>query len=148
MYTVEGIDYPFHLLMQQISNFCSLLDRGKKLYLSSVEESVYRGVKSPSFLIEEVKRITGNHIQTLDGYRTVSKWLKIAYAPIIKNQIPSLKEIWNRIKNSQKLKKEEFRLNLTVSFPVSPTKFSVYATCPYRFFLEHMAGFESEKVLI
>ncbi|MBK3332103.1 hypothetical protein GWK41_03355 [Persephonella atlantica] len=144
---IGDIDYPYHLLMQQISNFCALLDRGKKLYLSFTEESIYGGVKSTSFFVEEIVRITGNQINSLDGYKTSSKWLKIIHAPLIKEQIPQLKKIWDVIKTIEKPKKEKFRLNISVPFPLQPTKFSVYATCPYRFFLEHITGFLPEKTV-
>ncbi len=144
---LNGLDYPYHLLMQQILNFCSLLDKNKKIYLSYITNSIISGQKAPSVIVEEIKRILNIKEEVATPfYEKTVKDFKIKYANLLRNIDNSLKEKWETLQKSESPEIKDFKLeNVEIEFPISPTKFSVYAYCPYKFFLEHIVKIEEPE---
>ncbi|RUM50628.1 MAG: hypothetical protein DSY47_01265 [Hydrogenothermus sp.] len=139
---LNGLDYPYHLLMQQILNFCNILDKNKKIYLSYITNSITSGQKATSILIEETKRILDIEEKVAKpSYNLTLKDFRIKYASLIKELDKNLKNKWYYYKQLENPDIKHFKFNeVKVSFPVSPTKFTTYAYCPYKFFLENIIG--------
>lgn len=141
---LNGLDYPYHLLMQQILNFCNILDKNKKIYLSYITNSITSGQKAPSILIEETKRILDIEEKVAKpSYNLTLKDFRIKYASLIKELDKNLKNKWYYHKQLENPDIKHFKFNeVKVSFPISPTKFTTYAYCPYKFFLENIIGIQ------
>ncbi len=143
---LNGLNYPYYLLMQQILNFVNLLDKEKKIHLSFTASSVSSAERVPSIIIEEIKRILNKEDIPLIkvSQEETLKDFYIKYAKYIKNVDKNLKEKWKKIQKLEKIKKEDFQFNIDFKeiFPVSATKFTTYAYCPYKFYLEKIIGIE------
>ncbi|HIQ25603.1 MAG TPA: PD-(D/E)XK nuclease family protein [Persephonella sp.] len=141
---LNGLDYPYHLLMQQILNFCNILDKNKKIYLSYITNSIISGQKAPSILIEEAKRILDIKEKVAKpSYDLTLKDFRIKYANQIKELDKNLKTKWNYYKKLQNPDIKDFQFDkIKINFPISPTKFTTYAYCPYKFFLENIIGIQ------
>lgn len=136
---LNNVDYPYHLLMQQLSSFASILDKDKKIYLSYVGNGINGEKKAPSFIIEELKRILNIEIEDVKIDKPLSKKdFYIKYAKYLINLDNNLKEKYQKIKEKDLEKtKQDFKYDfVNIQFPISATKFSIYATCPYKFFFE------------
>ena len=138
---LKGLDYPFHVLMQELLNFCSLFDRGKYIYLSSISKSISSGKEPvPSVFLQEIIRITGTNP------------VKPVLSPILPEEIrteypfidKSIVEHKNKIDNYRNPSLENFRTKPNINFPVSATSFQKYPQCPYKFFHEEINGFVEE----
>ncbi len=142
--TENWIDYPFHLLMQQLANFCNLFEPQRVIFLSYISQSVYGSSQSPSFLVKELMRITGIIPENTESINPEK--LKLKHAHLLKEQFSDLKEIYQKLSKQKNPKKEAFIFNIKTPIPISPTKFSVYATCPYKFFFEEILNFTEEEI--
>ncbi len=142
---LNGLDYPFHLLMQEVLNFTNLLDKDKKITLSFVSSSLFVGEKPHSFLIEEIARILDlEEINLVNVSNENSlKDFYVKYAKYLKNVDENLKNKWEKLEKLMSISKEDFKFdNVEIQFPVSATGFSTYAYCPYKFYLDNIIGIE------
>lgn len=105
-----------HILMQQIASFCTLLERDKHIYVSFINTSVYGKNLSPSFLVNELVRITGR-----------DRYDRLRITDLMLNATP-------RVNVEEKTRSYRFDF-VNIKFPVAVTSFSDYIVCPYRFFL-------------
>lgn len=140
----NGVNYPYHILMQEILTFVNLLDKGKKINLSYIKNEK----TAPSILIEELKRIleinNSQEIQKPDENQTILDF-RVKNAKIIANIEENLKKKKEKLEKIKNIKKEDFKidnLNNEEIFPVSATDFSTYAYCPYCFYLEKIIKVE------
>ena len=142
---LSGLDYPFHLLMQEVLNFTNLLDKNKKITLSFISFSLFSGEKAPSFLIEEIVRILDlkeiNPVSVSNESNLKDFYVK--YAKHLKDVDEKLKNKWKKLEKIENVSKEDFKFDdVKIKFPVSATDFSTYAYCPYKFYLDHIIGIE------
>ncbi len=132
---LKGLNYPFHVLMQELLNFCSLFDRKKYIYLSFVlKEPV------PSIFLQEIIRITGIKPVKPVLSPVLPEELRAEY-PFIDKNIAKHKNKIDKYKNPPL---ESFKIKLDMNFPISATSFQKYPQCPYRFFHEEINGFVEE----
>ena len=138
---LKGLNYPFHVLMQELLNFCSLFDREKFIHLSFISKSINSGKKSiPSIFLQEVLRITGiKPIKTILS-PVLPEEIKAEY-PLIDKNIAKQKDKIDKYTNPSL---ESFRIKVDINFPISATSFQKYPQCPYRFLHEEINGFVEE----
>jgi len=140
---LKGLNYPYHVLMQEVLNFCSLFDRKKFIYLSFISKSINSGKETiPSILVQEVMRITG--IKPDETYLppVMPDEIKAEY-PFIDKKIVKQKKKIEKYKNPSI---QNFRIKADIKFPISATSFQKYPQCPYRYFLEEVAGFTQQLI--
>lgn len=123
---LEVIGRNEHILMQQIASFSTLLERNKHVYLSFIKSSLYSKNLSPSFLINEILRITDKKPETAQ----------------IKDIIPSFPQL-DSVEEIPKSYQFDF---IEVNFPISVTSFSEYIICPYKFFLRDILNIYQPRV--
>ncbi len=140
---LNNVNYPYHLLLQQILNFCNLLDKNKEIHLSYITRSITSGQKAPSFLIEEIKRVLPIEEEIFKVEKQLTlKDFYVENAHLLKDFDANLKDKYEKFKKVENPHLEDFIFNIGGIFPVSPTDFSIYAQCPYRFFLEKIIGIQ------
>jgi len=143
---INNLDYPFHILMQEILSFINILDERKNITLSFIASSIFSGEKAPSIIIDEIKRIVNKDIINLRKveYNGSLKDFKIKYAKYLKDIDENLQKKWERLEKNKNLTKNDFKITISENiFPISATDFSVYATCPYKFFIEKILKIET-----
>lgn len=123
---LEVIGKNEHILMQQIASFCTLLERDKHIYVSFIKTSVYGRNLSPSFLVNELVRITGR-----ERYDMIKITDLVLNAP-------------QTVKVEEKPRSYKFDF-VDIKFPIPVTSFSEYILCPYRFFLGNVLGVHQTK---
>ena len=132
---LKGLNYPFHVLMQEVLNFCSLFDRNKFIRLS------FNSKKSiPSIFLQEVIRITGIKPDKMVLNPILPEEIKAEY-PFVDKNIIKHKDKIDKYKNPSL---EIFKIKANINFPISATSFQKYPQCPYRFFHEEINGFVEE----
>ncbi|WP_457642620.1 PD-(D/E)XK nuclease family protein [Persephonella sp.] len=146
--TETGVDYPYHLLMQQLANFVSLFDGKKEIHLSFITDSIFQGKSSPSFLVEELVRILKSSPVhgKIDPEKKDEKSVKIRYSKLL-HKIDSIYK--SRLENHIRYKNpapENFKMEFVEKkLPVSPTSFSIYSACPYRYFFREVINIYMEE---
>ncbi|HHG73792.1 MAG TPA: PD-(D/E)XK nuclease family protein [Persephonella sp.] len=137
------INYPYHVLMQELLNFCSIFDRGKFIYLSYISKEINsRKEAVPSIFLQEIIRITGKKPEKTYPQPVMPDEIKAEY-PLIDPKISNHKK---RIDRYRKPSLTIFSIKIDITFPLSATSFQKYPRCPYRFFLEEVNGFKEEAV--
>ncbi len=137
------INYPYHLLMQELLNFCSIFDRGKFIYLSYISKEISsRKEAVPSIFLQEIIRITGKKPEKTYPQPVMPDEIKAEY-PFIDKKISDHKK---RIDSYNKPLLSIFNIKIDLTFPISATSFQKYPQCPYRFFLEEINGFKEEAI--
>lgn len=114
-----------HILMQQIASFCTLLDKEKRIYVSFIRSSVYGKNLSPSFLVNELIRITGK-----------------------KPDNPKIRDIFLNLPqmSAREDAPKSYQFNFVkIEFPLAVTSFSEYMVCPYKFFLGKVLNIQQSK---
>ncbi len=151
---LEGFEYRYHILMQQLANFCALFDREKKIYLSYLTGSYYSKNILPSIFVEEVKRILypewyfhGKKPESSTQQQIFSKKdFIIQNMDLLKENIDYIKKLYLKKEKGENLSSDDFTIKVNLNFPVSATDFQVYAVCPYRFYLEKVLKTEEEEI--
>jgi len=144
---LDRVNYPEQLVMQEIIDFCGIFDGKGKIYFTFAEEGLLSGKKSPSTLIGELERITGKSFKkaSLHPERFIPKEFYLKNA----------RQIWQIDKNLNNKKtkwemeesKKDFNYQFVqINFPISPTSFSDYAVCPYRYFFTGIIKVDREVV--
>ncbi len=141
-------EYPYHILMQEILTFCSILDKEKKIYLSFSEKSLEGEKNIKSLLLQELERV-------LENYKEISpekvypqeKELYRDYPEFLMEK-GEFKKLYERFKKEKDLK--DYKLEfVSFSFPISATWFQAYVQCPFIFFVKYILEIqEKEKIYI
>lgn len=127
---LTGSSFPEHIIMYEILTFVNLLDDNKKItitYLSNPQNS-------PSFLLQDIKRLINYQEEKPCITQNSLKDFKIKYAKYIKEFDEKLNKKFQNITKKENYIIENFKIEDIK--PIPAEDFSIYATCPYKFFLE------------
>ncbi|WP_029522510.1 PD-(D/E)XK nuclease family protein [Persephonella sp. KM09-Lau-8] len=130
-----GMDYPFHVLMQELANFAAILDKGKQIKLFYTATDTEKRSLYPSVFVNEVIRITEKEPE------------KIQVQPILYTDFVLHNGDKLASPVSYELTKENFIYDfVNIKKPISPTGFAVYVNCPYKYFWDVIIGVAQEEI--
>ncbi len=152
---LNGFEYNYHILMQQLANFCSLFDGDKKIYLSYHTGDFHLKNILPSSFLEELKRVIypdwffngkPKYFYQTPNYFSLQKEFVVKNIKTFKKVLEHLKDLNQKIEKLHNPSLEDFFIKVDINLPVSATDFQIYAVCPYRFYLEKVIGIKQLEI--
>ncbi len=145
---LENFEYPYHILMQEILTFCSILDKGKKIYFSFSEKNLDGEKNIKSLLLDELERVLENYHETYPEKAYPQEKELFKEYPEFLLEKKEFKKLYEKFKEEKNFSDYKFDF-VSLDFPVSATQFQVYVQCPYIYFVKHILEIpEKEKVYI